>query len=164
MCLKSDGEYLSNLQENVQSRGAMDTIISDRGKALVSNKVREYLKMLVIKDWESEPGYQNQNFAERRYGAFKSKTNELMNRTGCPPDMCFYCMEYVCYMMNHISLKSLNYQTPLQVLTGQTTYITTLLHFTFWEEIDFSKVETSFFSININRRRWLLCWNWGKCW
>jgi hypothetical protein len=142
--LKSDEGYLSTLQENVQNRGAMDMIISDSAKQLVNNKVKQYLRSLVIKDWESEPGYQNQNFAERRYGTIKRKTNEVMNRTGCPPDMWFYCMEYVCYVLNHIAHKSLNYKTPLQMLTGQTTDISTLLHFTFWEEVYFSKLDTSF--------------------
>ncbi len=39
-------------------------VISDSAKAEISNKARDIMRSYMIKDWQSEPHYQHQNFAE----------------------------------------------------------------------------------------------------
>jgi hypothetical protein len=50
----SDKQFLNTLEDNIRKRGAMDKLISDRARAEVSNKVRDILRALHIKDWQSE--------------------------------------------------------------------------------------------------------------
>ena len=43
----------------------MDLLISDSAKVEISNRVQDALRSCYIKDWQSEPHFQHQNFAER---------------------------------------------------------------------------------------------------
>ena len=63
--VKTDAQFLQTLQDNVRKRGAMNKLISDRAQAEVSSAVKDYMRWLMIDDWQSEPHQQNQNFAER---------------------------------------------------------------------------------------------------
>ena len=46
--------------------------------------------------------------------------------------------------MNHLLTESLNWQTPLQTLTGETSDISVSMQFIFWEKVYFSRVDTTF--------------------
>ena len=48
-------------------------------------------------------------------------------------------MKYICYLFNQLASESLDWQTPLYVLTGVTTDISALLYFRFWEPVFFAK-------------------------
>jgi hypothetical protein len=63
--MTTDGEFINTFEDEIRQRGAMDTIISDRAQAEVSNRVKTILRNLYIKDWQSEPHHQNQNISER---------------------------------------------------------------------------------------------------
>jgi len=59
---KTDGDFVVTLKDEIRLRGAMDTIISDRAKAEVSNQVQEVLRTealshqgLAIRTTPSEP-------------------------------------------------------------------------------------------------------------
>ena len=78
--------------------------------------VKDILRAYNISDWQSEPHHQNQNPAEWRYRTIKAWTNTIMNRTGAPAYCWFLTLQYVCYILNHISTTSLGGQVPLQVL------------------------------------------------
>ena len=69
--VKTDKQFLQTLQDNVRRRGAPNKLVSDRAQAEVSSAVQDYLRWLLIDDWQSEPHRQNQNPAERRYQVIK---------------------------------------------------------------------------------------------
>ena len=93
----------------------MDKLISDSAKNEISHKVQDILRAYNISDWQSEPHHQNQNPAEWRYRTIKAWTNTIMNRTGAPAYCWLFTLQYVCYILNHISTGSLGGQVPLQV-------------------------------------------------
>jgi hypothetical protein len=82
--MKSGNEFIITLEDNIRRRGAMDKIISDRALSEINQKVHDILRAYIIKDWQSEPHHQHQNYAERHYALIKSRTNIIMNRTGAP--------------------------------------------------------------------------------
>ena len=54
-----------------------------------------------------------------------------MSRTGAPAYCWLLTLQYVCYILNHISTASLGGQVPLQVLYGVTPDISIMLLYTF---------------------------------
>ena len=64
--VKTDGEFVKVLMENIRKRGAMDVLVSDKAQAEVSNKVTDVLRHLCICSHQAEPHMQHQNSAERR--------------------------------------------------------------------------------------------------
>ncbi|KAL7564284.1 hypothetical protein ACA910_014347 [Epithemia clementina (nom. ined.)] len=64
--IKSTKQFVNTLQDNIRQRGAMESLISDGGAALISQKVKDILRTLVIADYQSEPYHQHQNYAENR--------------------------------------------------------------------------------------------------
>ena len=67
--------------DNIKSRGAMATLITNGGKYEISEKVADLLRSLFIKQHESEPYHQHENKAEQHYGVVKRYINTLMNLT-----------------------------------------------------------------------------------
>ena len=65
--LHTEKQFVNTLQNNIRKRGAMEKLITDRAQSEISTKVKDILRHLVIGGWQSEPGYQHQNIAERRY-------------------------------------------------------------------------------------------------
>ena len=53
--MKSEKEFVQTLTDTIRHRGAMDMLISDRGEAEISNRVKDILRMYVIADFQSEP-------------------------------------------------------------------------------------------------------------
>ena len=65
----------------------------------------------------------------------KATTNVVLDRTGAPAYTWLLALTYVCYILNHIAVESLGWQTPLQILTGSSTDISAILRFQFWEPV-----------------------------
>ena len=82
--IKSQKQFINTLYDNIKSRGAMNTIITDGGKYEISKKVADLPRSLFIKQYESEPYHQHQNKAEQLYVVVKRYINTLMNLTGAP--------------------------------------------------------------------------------
>jgi hypothetical protein len=80
--IKNDRQFVNTLEDNIIQRGAPHKLISDRGQALVSNKVADILCTFCIKNWQSEPHKQHQNSAERQYQTIKNCTNCVLDRSG----------------------------------------------------------------------------------
>jgi hypothetical protein len=72
---------VNTLEDNIIQRGAPLKVISDRGQAIVSQKVADILPSFCINNWQSEPHQQNHNPA---YQTIKSCTNRILDRTGAP--------------------------------------------------------------------------------
>ena len=73
--------------------------------------------------------------AEWRYRTIKAQTNTIMNRTGAHAHCWLLTLQYVCYILNHISTASLGRQVPLQVLYGVTPHISIILLYTFYQPV-----------------------------
>ena len=73
--MKSESEFLSSLQDNVNKRGAPNRLLVDSAKSESSWRVTDYLWMLFISLWQSEAYHQHQNAAERRWQTIKRITN-----------------------------------------------------------------------------------------
>ena len=69
--IKSQKRFFNKLYDNIKTRGAMDTIITDGGKYEISKMGADLLSSLFIKQYESEPYHQHQNKAEQCYGVVK---------------------------------------------------------------------------------------------
>ena len=129
----TDADYADCLQDAIRKFGAMDTIISDYAQAEISNRVKDILRVYGIRDWQSEPHHQHQNYAERAYQEVKKFANWVLNWTGAPKDSWLLVMEYVVYILNRTARRKLGWRTPIEALSGQTPDISNLLQFHFWE-------------------------------
>jgi hypothetical protein len=98
--MKADKMFITTLEDNIRKRGAMDKLISDRALSEINQKIHDILRANIIKDWQSEPHHQHQNYAERHYAIIKSRTNVILNCTGAPPNTWLLCMQYVCFITN----------------------------------------------------------------
>ena len=133
--MKSIKQFVNTLEDNVRKRGAMDKLVSDRAQLEISGRVHDFLRSYCIDDWQSEPHHQWQNFAENRWQTVKTYTNNVLNHTGAPSSVWLLCLTWVCYVLNHTAVASLNFRTPMEALTGVTPDISAMLHFTFWEPV-----------------------------
>jgi Reverse transcriptase (RNA-dependent DNA polymerase) len=62
----------------------------------------------------------------------------ILDRTGCPPSCWLLALQHVCYVLNRTATESLEWQTPLHILSGVTPDISSILQFQFWEPIYYS--------------------------
>ena len=142
--MKSGKQFVNTLEDNIRFRGAMSKLLSDSARNELSNKVKDILRAYHISNWQSEPYHQNQNPAEGRYRTIKAWTNTIMNRTGSPAHCWLLCLEYVCYLLNHIACDALNGQIPLFVLSGITPDISILLLYIFYQPVYYATHDQSF--------------------
>ena len=75
-------EFVLTLCDEIRSRGAMETLISDSAKVEISKKVVDVLRTYAIKNHQSEPHHQHQNYAEHVWRTIKQLAKNFMNRTG----------------------------------------------------------------------------------
>ena len=129
--IKGHKQFINTLYDNIKTRGAMDTTITDGGKYEISKKVADLLSSLFIKQYESEPYHQHQNKAEQCYGVVKRYINTLMSLTGAPAHCWLLFLVYVCALLNVTASPSLNGITPIQPLARQVPDISLFLHFSF---------------------------------
>ena len=99
--------------------------------------------MYNIKQLQSEPHNQQQNYAERRIQDVKASTNTLMDRANSPDHLWYLCTEYVVHALNHIATKRLN-KTSIEACFGVTPDISALLVFTWYEPVYDLVTDSSF--------------------
>jgi len=58
-----------------------------------------------------------------------------MGRTGTPAPFWLLCLQNVIYLLNHLSVDSLQWKTPLEDATGQVPDISALLQFRWWQPV-----------------------------
>ena len=116
----------------------------DHAQVEISKQIKDIFHMYCINDWQSEPHYQHQNPADRRYQNVKHLTNRLLNNTGAPPELWLLAMVYVCFILNRMALESLGWHTPLEALTGITPDISMVYRLKFWDKIYYKAIDSSF--------------------
>ena len=57
--IKIQKQFINTVYDDIKTRGAMDTIITDGGKYEISKKVADLLRSLFIKQYESEQYHQH---------------------------------------------------------------------------------------------------------
>lgn len=127
--ISEDFPFIKGLQNFVRKWGAPNRLLADHAGNQASSQVMDYLRLLWIGYWCSEPYYQHQNLFERRYQTFKRVVNRTMDRTNSPPELWYLCMQYIAFVFNHVSDPSLNHRQPIFVATGQVGDISPILTF-----------------------------------
>jgi hypothetical protein len=128
----------ATLEHNIKDRGAMETIISDGAKAATSASVKNTCGMFQVKQYQSEPKHQHQNYAENRIGTLKDGTNRVMDRSGAPANLWLLALIYVCILLNHMVNETLGDISPLTALLGLQADISMFLPFAFYEPVLYS--------------------------
>ena len=123
---KTDEPFVNTLENNIRKRGAMDKSISDRAQVVIGKRSHDIMRAYCIDDWQSEPGHQHQNFAERRYNTDKESAYILLNQAGAPA--CTWLLALLCavFILNLTAVVSTGWVPPLQCMTGQTKDISVL--------------------------------------
>ena len=126
---------MNTLEDNIRRRSAMDNLISNSAKNEMSHKVKDIVSAYNLSDWQSVPYHQNPNPAEWRDKTIKAWANTIRNRTAAPAHCCLLTLQYVCYILNHMSTASHGSQVPLQVLYGVTPDFSIMLLYTFYQPV-----------------------------
>jgi hypothetical protein len=150
--MKTKKAFVNTLQDVIRRRGAPSKLVSNRAQVEISGRVKDILRSLIIGDWQSEPHQQHQNPAERKYQDVKRMANTIMDRTGSPPQTWLLALMYVCFVLNFTASASLNWRTPMEILTGSPPDISPLLSFRWWEPVYFKLDDASFPSNSRERR------------
>jgi len=136
--MHTESEMPATLEDFIRQNGAPRLLFSDNAKVQVGKTVQDILRLYHIDDFQCEPHHQHQNYAKRRIQELKKMTNGMMARTGTPGSYWYLCLEYVTYLLNHLSVASLGWKTPIEVATGQQADISALLNFHWWEPVYFA--------------------------
>jgi hypothetical protein len=97
----------------------------------MSERVLDVLRAYHINDWQSEPYYQHQNFAEGMIGKIKNFVNIIMNNSGATAEEWLLVLQYVAFIWNRTSKKALVDLTPYEKLYGYQPDISILYKFTY---------------------------------
>jgi len=98
--IKTDWQFINTLEDQIRTQGAPTKLISNRAQVEISNQVKKILWAYCIADWQSEPHYQHQNFAECRIQQLKTLVNTIMDCVGAPPHAWFLCLQYDTFLLN----------------------------------------------------------------
>ena len=133
--LVQESEFPEALMDFIRKYGAPDKLCSDEGRAEISKRVLDILRMYRIDDWQSEPHFQWQNFAERIIQEIKKYINWILNYSGAPAEAWYLALKYVVYIWNRTARKLLGWRTPHEAAFGNTPDLGPILHFEFWERV-----------------------------
>lgn len=141
--MKREREFANTLEDCVRERGAMNRLLSDRASVEISERVKNFLRFLIIGAWQSEPHMQHQNPYERSWQTVKHRVNVLLDRSGAPPYTWFLCLTYVLYLLNNTYNDTIS-AIPLSALTGSTTDCSPLLQFYWWQKVKYRQADATF--------------------
>ena len=113
----------------------METIISDGAKAAIGARMKATCGIFSIKDYQSEPHHQHQNYTENMIGTLKDGTNCVMERSGAPAEMWLLALIYVTILCNHMANLILGDIAPLNALLGLQPDISMFLLLLFYEPV-----------------------------
>jgi hypothetical protein len=145
--MQTESQMPGTLEDFIRKVGAPNVLFSDNAKVQIGAKVRNILRHYSIKDQQCEPHHQHQNYAERRIQEVAHLTNTIMDRTGTPAEYWLLAILFVIFLLNHMAVESLQWETPIRVSTGQKPDISAFLQFRWWEPVYYqtggSKFSTS---------------------
>ena len=115
------------LQDFIRQWGAPSGLISELAKVEISKQVKEILRMYAIKNMQSEPNHQHQNYAEREIQEVKATSTIIMDKVRGPICLWYHCLKYVVILLNYLSSPGLNYKIPIEKAFGMTPDIISLI-------------------------------------
>ena len=154
--LKSPKQFVNSLEDNIRKCGAMDKLVSNRVQMEIGQHEQDILQALFISSWQSKPHQQQQSLAERKYQMHRRYTNTTLSHTGVPANTWLLCLLYVCFLLNCLACQSLQWRTPPEAREGSTPDISPLLHFSFWDPVNYKFDDSDFPSGSTEGRgRWV---------
>jgi hypothetical protein len=120
--LKTKKAFVNTLQDVIRRCGAPSKLVSNHAQVEISGRVKDILRSLIFGNQQSEPHQQHQNPAERKYQDVKQMANTIMDCTGLPPQTWLLALMYVCFVLNFTASASLNWRTPMEILTGSAPF------------------------------------------
>ena len=133
--MTSETQMPNTLEDLIRRYAAPNCLFSDNAKVQIGAGVRDILRLYKIKDFQCEPEYQHQNFAERKIGDVKPLSSSIMDRTSTPAAFWLLCLFYVVFLLTHMSSEALGNLTPIEDATGVQADISPLLQFHWWEPV-----------------------------
>jgi hypothetical protein len=127
--MRLESDMSKTLEDLICTQGAPYGHFSDDAKAQCGKRVLDILCLYDIKEFQSEPHHQHQNYAERKIGDTKRLTDAFMDHTGTQAHFWLLCLLYVVFLLNHLASDNLGGLTPPEVATGQRPDISALLKF-----------------------------------
>jgi hypothetical protein len=141
--LKSKGQAHVALQGFIQYVGAPQSVIVDGAPEENKGEWLNTCRTFCIPLHNTEPGYQNQNWAERRIGDIKHRTILLMSLHNTPERYWDYATEYAAELINHTAVERLKWRTPYEMIHGDTPDVS-VFRFIFYEPIYYLEPNASF--------------------
>ena len=117
--MKTESQMHQTLEDYLRDEGAPNLLFSDNAKTQTGFKVHDILRLYKIKDFQSEPHQQNQNYAERRIGELKDHINQVMDRTNTPPKYWLLCALFLVSLLNVVASENIAWKTPTEWRTNQ---------------------------------------------
>jgi len=74
--------------------------------------------------------------------------NTFLDRTGAPPTLWFLALSYVCMILNHTANALIEHAIPMQVLTGVTPGISSLLQIDWYKPVYYKTEKSHFPSVS----------------
>jgi hypothetical protein len=142
--MKTETDMSGTLEDFIRQHGAPNALFSDNAKSQIGRAVQEILRMYAIKDFQCEPHHQHQNPAERRIQEVKKLSNQMLDRTGAPPNLWLLCVYYVVYLLNRLSSETLDWKTPIEAATGQQPDISAIISFRWYEPVYYKSHSSSY--------------------
>jgi hypothetical protein len=142
--MRSEKDMPQTIHEWIRTYGAPNMLISDNAKVEIGKTVQDILRYYVIKDHQSEPNFQHQNYAERRIQELKRMLNTILDRTGAPADMWLLCLLYITYLMNRLSVDSLGGKSPIEAAFNQVPDVSPLLAFWWYQPVYYQAHDVKF--------------------
>ena len=152
--LKKECQNSDALLDYIRTRGPMKTLHSDNAQSEIGSKWTKILRDYAIATKTSEPHHQHQNGAEPEWGRLGNMMKNVMRQSACPIQLCHWVAIYCCQLNDHLSRRSLNYKTPLEVSQGYTPDISQF-RFYFYEPIWFFDPRVKLPKTNLFKARYL---------
>ena len=133
--MKTKNQMPETLKDFIRQWGAPSGLMSDSAKVETSKAIKDILRTYAIKDVQSEPNHQHQNYAERRIQEVKNTSTLIMDRVKAPNCLWYLCLKYVTVLLNHLSSPGLDNKTPIEKAFGVTPDISALIQFYFYQPV-----------------------------
>jgi len=154
--MNSKRHFPKAMKDLIRNEGIPSVIHSDNAREATSAQIDEIFRDHVIRRTTTEPNHPWQNPAETQIiGNAKSFVRFLLDRTGAPPFLWLYALQYFAYIHNRTSNDLLDGQTPYFVRWGETPDISPLLSFTWYEPVYYLESTETFPSTRERLGYWI---------
>eukprot|EP00957_Ditylum_brightwellii_P012652 956191-Ditylum_brightwellii.AAC.1 len=140
--MKTENEGPDAFEDFIKDNGASFALRSNNAKIQTGVSFRKIVCKCNIKSENTELHDPQQNPAERHTQDVKSMCTKMMDRTGSPAFLWFFCMLYLVMLLIFTALESLGWITPHQSCFGITPDISAPLQFQFYQPVYFLEKDT----------------------